>query len=682
MKTILLLSIFVSLISFTNAQTPAFPGAEGGGMYTTGGRGGTVYFVTSLADTNTGNSATREGTLRWCLAQPGTKTIVFRVSGIIRLTSRLNIGANTTIAGQTAPGDGICIADNSVLVNGSNVIIRFMRFRMGDLTNVEDDALWGRNRSNIIIDHCSMSWSTDECSSFYDNENFTMQWCILSESLRNSVHGKGAHGYGGIWGGKKATFHHNLIAHHDNRNPRMNGSRYSNQPNLELVDFRNNVLYNWGSNTGYAGEGGRYNFINNYYKPGPSSSNRARIFQPNADNGSNSQPSGVWGTFYVDGNFVEGSSTVTNDNWQGIHPNPSSKNKAEIRSNTPFDVAKVTTHSAAEAYEKVLLYAGASYNRDAVDARVVNEVRNGLAPNRASNGTTRLGLIDTQSDVGGWPAYNTATPEPDSNRDGIPDGWLETNYPGKTANDLNEEGYTYLEVYLNSLVHDIIVGQGWVAEDHNNATETDIFCGLAPADLTVPESINALITAGSLAIADNRNDGCTENGITWRTSDVTFTLPAKARFMANFTSNGGRTVHVTINGKEAEKLTYTLGSTSCTGVNFTLNSSEATSTIRIESFGSTGAVMQFSMTGLCIKDLTTTSTLSPKADNKKSFIVSNESFITDNAKMIQIYSVSGILQSSAQNTDEINISGLPSGVYVVVVAYPDGERATHKIIKR
>jgi hypothetical protein len=448
------------------AQTLAFPGAEGGGMFTTGGRGGNVYFVTSLADTNTGNAATREGTLRWCLAQAGPRTIVFRVAGIIRLTSQLNISANTTIAGQTAPGDGICIANSTSQLQGDNIIIRYIRFRMGDLTNVEGDALWGRNRTNVIIDHCSMSWSTDECSSFYDNTNFTLQWCILSESLRNSVHGKGAHGYGGIWGGKKASFHHNLLAHHDSRNPRMCGSRYSNRPDLELVDFRNNVIFNWGSNSGYAGEGGNYNFVNNYYKPGTSSSVATRIFQPYADGGTNSQPAGVWGKFYVSGNYMFGSTTVTSDNWLGINPNPSTKAKSEIKSDTEFTVLPVTTHSAEQAYQHVLKNAGASFRRDSTDTRIMNEVSNRLTPLRASNGTTKGGLIDTQSDVGGWAtyAYKTEDVPVDTDRDGIPDSWEEANGLDKTnsadRNTKNAEGYTNLEIYLNSIVADYIIPTG------------------------------------------------------------------------------------------------------------------------------------------------------------------------------------------------------------------------------
>ncbi|MFT3738719.1 MAG: T9SS type A sorting domain-containing protein [Breznakibacter sp.] len=476
------------------AQQPAFPGAEGGGMYTTGGRGGNVYFVTSLADTNTGNSTTREGTLRWCLAQAGPRTVVFRVAGIIRLTAQLNIPSNTTIAGQTAPGDGICIADHTTVLNGDNIIVRYIRFRMGDVTNIENDAFWGRNRQNIIIDRCSMSWSTDECSSFYDNTNFTLQWCILSESLRVSVHNKGSHGYGGIWGGKTASFHHNLLAHHDSRNPRMCGSRYSNSPDLELVDFRNNVIYNWGSNSGYAGEGGSYNFVNNYYKPSTYSGNSARIFQPNADNGGNNQPEGVWGTFYVSGNYMYGSITVTNDNWQGIHPNPSTKSKDELKSTVEFSVPFVTTHTAEEAYNLVLAGAGASYKRDGTDARVVNEVANRLAPVRASNGTTKGGLIDTQADVGGWDAYSYDVSElaTDTDRDGMPDAWETAKGldPNNAAdrNTVAPSGYTYLEEYINGVLDGATTSTGnATTSKHSLSVSPNPVNGLAKVTFTLTQ---------------------------------------------------------------------------------------------------------------------------------------------------------------------------------------------------
>ncbi len=443
-----------------DAIARAFPGAEGGGMYATGGRGGAVYRVTKLTDDGS------EGTLRWAVGRSGARTVIFDVGGVIALASALEIkNGNLTIAGQTAPGDGICIKNYPTVIKADNVVIRFMRFRMGDETKTADDAVWGREQSNIIIDHCSMSWSTDECSSFYDNTGFTMQWCILSESLRNSVHGKGKHGYGGIWGGHTASFHHNLLAHHDSRNPRMCGSRYSARPDLELVDFRNNVIYNWGANSGYAGEGGRYNFVNNYYKSTSASSNPARIFQPNADDGSNSQAVGVWGTFYVAGNYMNGSAEVTADNWKGINPNPSGKSKEELRSTEEFTVPAVTTHSAAVAYDRIRAYAGASKVRDQVDTRITNELAQGTYTYTGGNGSTG-GLIDSQKDVGGWPAYAAGTKADDSDGDGIPD-WFEVMFgldrnavaDAKTCT-LDPSGrYTNLEIYLHYLVKDIVAGQ-------------------------------------------------------------------------------------------------------------------------------------------------------------------------------------------------------------------------------
>lgn len=435
------------------AQQPAFPGAEGGGMYAMGGRGGKVYYVNSLEDTKEGDKATGEGTLRWCLDREGPKTILFKVAGIIRLKSLLNIRSNTTIAGQSAPGDGICIADNYVKIAGDNIIVRFVRFRLGDLLTVENDAFTGRGFSDIIIDHCSMSWATDECASFYDNKNFTMQWCILSESLTRSVHVKGSHGYGGIWGGQRATFHHNLLAHHDSRNPRMCGSRYTGDADAELVDFRNNVIYNWGSNSGYAGEGGSYNIVGNYYKPSQYSSNRDRIFAPNADDGGNKQQEGVWGKFYVADNFMHGDRAVTVDNTLGFQPKPATKDKSELLVAAPFDTPLVTTHTAKQAYDLVLKCAGASMRRDATDTRVVNEVAKGRTPVKTTDPTskTRPGLIDSQREVGGWDTYSFK-PEDVA----TPDAWLTANHPGKSLNDIAPDGYTYLEAWLNGLVGQVM----------------------------------------------------------------------------------------------------------------------------------------------------------------------------------------------------------------------------------
>lgn len=452
----LISSLFIVFISLSaSAQTPAFPGAEGAGMFTTGGRGGKVLYVTSLEDND------RVGTLRWAIRKKGPRTILFNVSGIIQLNSPLFINnGDVTIAGQSAPGDGICISNHETIISADNVIVRYLRFRLGDGAKEAIDAFSGKSQKNIIIDHCSMSWSVDECSSFYDNENFTMQWCLIAESLRNSAHVKGEHGYGGIWGGKNVTFHHNLLVSHDSRNPRFCGSRYSNQPELEKVDFRNNVIYNWGANNAYAAEGGSYNLINNYYKPGPASKTNKYFINPYADDGKNHQPAGIFGRFYLKGNVMEGNRAITKNNVSGVKMGSNFAEFApnvtlnELISNTEFSIPKPKTQSAKKAYQSVLKSAGCSLVRDVLDMRYVNETRTGTFTFKGSKGSSN-GLIDSQNDVGDWPVYNSLPAPPDTDGDGIPDEWLEKRYPGKKSTDLNKNGYTYLEVYLNSIVKHI-----------------------------------------------------------------------------------------------------------------------------------------------------------------------------------------------------------------------------------
>lgn len=441
----------------TPAQTPAFPGAEGGGKYTTGGRGGVVLHVTNLND-----DPNDVGSLRHAVNIAGTRTIVFDVSGTINLKSPLNIvSGSLTIAGQTAPGDGICIAGYPVEIKCSNVIVRFLRFRMGDQNKVEGDALTVKGRKNVIIDHCSFSWSTDECVSCYGNTNFTLQYCFITESLRRSVHVKGNHGYGGIWGGTNATFHHNLLAHHDSRNPRFDHS-YVNNTCFGPLDYVNNVVYNWGGNSSYGGEGVEYarqiNMVANYYKPGPATSKKTRLLDPTVKCSYCSQLGTlIPGQFYLKGNYMYGSETVTKDNWQG-----STIKTDNVKAKTRWTdgLTLLTTEQTPEqAFETVLAKAGCSLRRDAIDTRIADEVRNGTASCKGSNGSTG-GLIDSPKDAGGYVEYASTQASKDTDRDGMPDEW-ETAHglDSRTASDGKattlQAPYTNLEVYLNSLVQDL-----------------------------------------------------------------------------------------------------------------------------------------------------------------------------------------------------------------------------------
>jgi pectate lyase len=437
----------------------AFPGADGFGKNVTGGRGGKVIYVTNLNDSGSGS-------LRAALTTTGARYILFKVSGNIDLKSPLTIiQGDVTIAGQTAPGDGICVRNHPVEVYSNNVIIRFMRFRMGDTGAAEADALGGRYFKNWVIDHCSMSWSTDECASFYGNENFTMQWCIISESLRNSIHMKGIHGYGGIWGGKNATFHHNLLAHHDSRNPRFDHPDVYSSPAVAAsmrgtVDFRNNVVYNWGNDATYGGELGTFNMVANYYKPGPASLNKRRFLNA-YQQATVGKPIYGFGKFFVDGNYMDGAADITANNWLGVEAkNGTLSDKDALKLSSPLTfVALTSVHTAPQAYEAVLNFAGASLKRDAVDKRIVSETRAGTFSGIGSKGSLN-GLIDSQSDVGGWPALASEPAPLDSDGDGMPDDWelsmkLDPSTARPNAKDLST-AYDNLEVYLNSLVKQIM----------------------------------------------------------------------------------------------------------------------------------------------------------------------------------------------------------------------------------
>lgn len=436
----------------------AFPGAEGFGNETTGGRGGKVIKVTNLNDSGTGS-------LRAAITTSGARIIVFEISGTIELLSPLSVSnPNITIAGQTAPGDGITIKDYPVFIGADNVIIRFVRFRMGDETQYEGDALWGRRKKSIVIDHCSMSWATDEVASFYQNQHFTLQWCIISESLNNSLHEKGAHGYGGIWGGDRASFHHNLIAHHKSRTPRFNGNRSGTfsgdnpYPN-EHVDYRNNVVYNWNGEGTYGGENGMYNMVGNYYKPGSATtSNQSRMLVVYKEP-FNGMPGD--GKFYIDGNFISGNPSVTANNWNGVtYKNGAAQTQSKL--DDPIDFDMTTLHTAEQAYVKVLAYAGASLVRDAVDERVIAETQNGTTTYNGSVDDLP-GLIDSQEDVGGWPALASLTVPLDTDGDGMPDAWeiemkLNPNVANANEKDLST-AYDNIEVYINSIVKEITQSQ-------------------------------------------------------------------------------------------------------------------------------------------------------------------------------------------------------------------------------
>ena len=486
--SVVMLSVTALTCVSAQEKQPAFPGAEGYGRYVTGGRGGKVYYVTNLNDSG-------EGSLRWALNQSGKRTVMFKVSGTIFLKSALSVNSgDVTIAGQSAPGDGICVADYPFTINANNVIMRYMRFRLGqrEVANHEGDGLGAMDHENIIIDHCSVSWSIDECLSILGNKNTTVQWCISSHSLVNAGHAKGAHGYGGNWGGDHASFHHNLMAHHVSRVPRL-GPRQTTQEN-EHMDMRNNVFYNWSGNGCYGGEGMDVNIVNNYYKPGPGTPDKAVAYRLAAigirtteyctdSNGNWNSWYPMWhkwGHLFVEGNVNPKYSNVTNDNWtygiynqidaSGNDGTYTAKTKDTIKLSEPIDFIYTTTHSAADAYSRVLSYVGCSKSRDSYDQEIISDVANGKASHQGSG--LDAGFINTQNDLkpanadatwSPWPTLNSTAAPTDTDGDGMPDAWENAN--GLNAADasdgaaLCDDGYTNLEHYLNSLVADITEAQ-------------------------------------------------------------------------------------------------------------------------------------------------------------------------------------------------------------------------------
>jgi pectate lyase len=435
--TSLIVCLFLTAACTYKVQQIAFPTAEGFGKFTSGGRGGKVIEVINLNDKGSGS-------LRSAIQSSGSRTVIFRTSGTIILKSPLVIENNDiTIAGQTAPGDGICIRDYPVIIDADNIIIRYMRFRLGDIHKLQEDAVSALFHKNIIVDHCSMSWGIDEVATFRDNMNTTVQWCLISESLNHSFHSKGDHGYAGIWGGQGASFHHNLLAHHSSRNPRFNGSRYHKEPAKELVDYRNNVIFNWGFNSAYGGEAGKHNLIANYYRYGPATKIKNRIVEP-------------WdkeGKWFIQDNFVYGFPEITNSNWDG---GVQGKYKDAGKVNSPFGCPHIITHEAEKAYRLVLQNVGAVLpRRDVIDARIIHELNIGIATYGGSWGPGS-GIIDSQDEVGGWPVLQSEPPPEDSDHDGMADDWevgngLDPLDPEDRNGDINRDGYTNLEDYLNTL---------------------------------------------------------------------------------------------------------------------------------------------------------------------------------------------------------------------------------------
>jgi len=451
----------------------AFPTAEGFGKYASGGRGGIVVEVTNLNDSG-------EGSLRWALTDAGKEnaTIVFKVSGIITLEKDIRAKLhNVTIAGQTAPGKGILYRGGKLNLGGSkNVIMRNLRGRIGlrgDKDFIKGGSIGIENADTIIIDHCCFGWSGEENMTIYDNHFTTVQWCIIHEGLYNAGHQKGNRSYACQWGGSPASFHHNLLANNYNRSARLNGASNPSQDRNVFMEYQNNVNYNWGKpNSCYggeneAGEGSTHecNFIGNYYKPGPATPSGSYFMQlSKARKGKTLTSPSLW---YFNGNKMEGNKKATKDNWSAVDNQTGFdvKDMKSVKIITPsvfypisntydYSLYRTPVESADKAYKHVLDKAG-TIHRDAVEQRVVREVREGMAAYRGTQGSA--GFIDSPADAEGWPKYEKVTPLVDTDHDGMVDEWelrngLNPNDPNDRNMVFSKEGYTALEVYLNRLM--------------------------------------------------------------------------------------------------------------------------------------------------------------------------------------------------------------------------------------
>ena len=507
--------LFISAITTANAQTLAFPSAEGYGKYSTGGRGGKVVFVENLDDYIAYNNIETPipGSFRWALTQyPGEPlTIIFRVSGTIKLKPYLQLSgttvksmndircsrANLTIAGQTAPGEGVVIRNAKVNLGGStDLIVRNVRFRIGDtadptpiygykVNGVARDTLAPagsflpggsvgcENALRVIFDHCVFGWSGEENITMYDNRYTSVQWSVMHEGLYDDGHGKGNRSYGGQCGGINATWHHNLFAHNYSRSPRLNGARTDNETKV-FIEYVNNVNYNWGrSGAPYGGDiiagtlrSHTANFVGNYYKPGPGTDATKVFFNASTTSGAN------FPKWYVANNVMEGSPTLTTNNWAGFSVSYAIGTIADIKSDTMllpplaniyngawigYQPFKIKMQTAEETYNSVVTKVG-TINRDSVERRIIREVKTGTSLFKASQG--KWGIIDKSYNAEGYLPYPVATAPIDNDRDGMADEW-------ESANGLNSanpedrnlktaDGYTALEVYLNSLMGEMI----------------------------------------------------------------------------------------------------------------------------------------------------------------------------------------------------------------------------------